>query len=224
MCATPWNGHQVVLAGRVHRDVLDQHQLVVVLVERGREDLVRVLARARRRSRRRRGPPGPGCPAARAGRGPPPPRAGARGRRRPRAPGRPDRRPGRDRVGRARRAPRSSLGRALRRRPTGVRSPARCPLTVPPFWAACSAGVSTGGWSDGVRLPKPLYGAREGRLTTGAQMRAMSSLDSVSFSISSSTSWSRTCRYSTRISQASSCAASISARISASMSAATASE
>ena len=36
-------GHQVVLAGRVHRDVLDQHQLVVVLVEGGRQDLGRVL-------------------------------------------------------------------------------------------------------------------------------------------------------------------------------------
>ena len=36
-------GHQVVLAGRVHRDVLDQHELVVVLVERGRQHVERVL-------------------------------------------------------------------------------------------------------------------------------------------------------------------------------------
>jgi hypothetical protein len=38
--------HQVVLAGRVHGDVLDQHELVVVLVERRREHVVRVLAEA----------------------------------------------------------------------------------------------------------------------------------------------------------------------------------
>src|SRR3954452_126212 len=42
----PVEGHQVVLAGRVHRDVLDQHQLVVVLVERARQDLPRVLPEA----------------------------------------------------------------------------------------------------------------------------------------------------------------------------------
>ena len=45
--------------------------------------------------------------------------------------------------------------------PTGEASPARWPLAeveplADPLAAARSAGVSTGGWSDGVRLPKPL--------------------------------------------------------------------
>ena len=84
--------------------------------------------------------------------------------------------------------------------------------------------MSTGGASDGRRLPKPLKGAIGGRVCTRAQIRSMSPWVMVSFSISSSTMSSRTSRYSTRISQASSCASSMSARTSLSMSAATASE
>ena len=190
MCATPWNGHQVVLAGRVHRDVLDQHELVVVLVERRREDVVRVLPEARRRSRRRRGPPAPGCPAAPAGRGPPPPRAAAPGPPRRPAPGRPRRGACR----RVRLAGTSLIaGPGLRRRPTGELSPAGVPVDR----AAVLGGLlgrrqhrAAGPTASACR--SRCTGAREGRLTTGAQMRAMSSLDSVSFSISSSTSWSRT--------------------------------
>jgi hypothetical protein len=87
-----------------------------------------------------------------------------------------------------------------------------------------SAGVRTGGSVDGWRLPKPLYGASGGRLTTRAAIRAMSDVEMVSFSISSSTRLSRTSRYSTRISQASSCASSINERTSPSISAATTSE
>src|SRR5581483_8061130 len=81
-----------------------------------------------------------------------------------------------------------------------------------------SAAVSTGGWSDGCRLPKPLYGAIGGRLTTRAHSRAMSACEMVSFSNSSSTMLSSTSRYSTRISHASSCASSISDRTSPSIS------
>ncbi len=40
--ATPWNAHQMVLAGGVQRDLLDQHELVVLLVKGGVEHRVRI--------------------------------------------------------------------------------------------------------------------------------------------------------------------------------------
>jgi catechol 2,3-dioxygenase-like lactoylglutathione lyase family enzyme len=78
-------------------------------------------------------------------------------------------------------------------------APAAGAASVEADWAAISAGVSTGGLSDGVRLPNPLKGEIGGRLTTRAQMRFMSAVERVSFSISSSTMLSRTSRYSTRM-------------------------
>jgi hypothetical protein len=104
--------------------------------------------------------------------------------------------------------------------------PGTAPFAGPrPVPTACSsAGVITGGLSEGARRPKPAYVLCGGRLATGAKIRARSSLPSVSFSISSSTRSSSTSRYSFRISQASSCAISMICRTSESMSVATVSE
>src|SRR2546421_1273076 len=76
----------------------------------------------------------------------------------------------------------------------GQREPSEPPESAStPSASACafrlsfSDAVSTGGWSDGWRLPNPLYGAIGGRLTTRAAIRAMSACEMVSFSKSSST-------------------------------------
>ena len=73
--------HQVVLAGGVHLDVLDQHHLLVADVEGGGQHVARAPGRAPRRSPGTRAPPGRASPAAPRGRGPRRPRGAARGRR-----------------------------------------------------------------------------------------------------------------------------------------------
>jgi hypothetical protein len=83
--------------------------------------------------------------------------------------------------------------------------------------SASSLGESTGGRSEGSRLPYPVYEPRMGRFCTGAKISSTSSRDTVSLSSSRSTSASSTSRYSTRTSHASSCAVSISRWISSSI-------
>ena len=108
---------QVVLADGVQRDVLDQHHLVVALVEDGGEHVGGIAARGRRRPRGRPAPPGRGCCGAPRGRGPRRRRAATRGRRARRV-------PDRSRAGRL-----SSAGRAPGWRCSSPRSSSRSAVT-----------------------------------------------------------------------------------------------
>jgi hypothetical protein len=83
--------------------------------------------------------------------------------------------------------------------------------------SASSFGDSTGGRSDGSRLPYPVYVPRAGRFCTVAKSSRTSLRATVSLSRSRSTSASRTSLYSVSTSHASSCADSISRLISSSI-------
>ena len=156
--------HQVVLAHRPHLDVLDQHQLVVADVERGREDLARVLVHAGQQLGVRLGdaargvtqPVAVGVLADRdqqlADRRLGPGRSTAHGRSGVR---------GRRRRGRRRASPRH---RGVR---TGVG-----PMMWPVSGARPFVELTTGGTVDGTRVSEPVQAGRISRRRSGSKISA----------------------------------------------------